>query len=501
VLQAHGIVHRYGDKRALDGVRLHLRAGEVHALMGQNGAGKSTLIKVLTGVEPLQAGGIQLSGTPLRPASPLDAQRLGISTVYQEVNLCANLSVAQNLFAGREPLRPWLRGGGIDWPQVNSRARERLAALGIDIDVRRELGAHSVAVQQMVAIARALDLSARVLILDEPTSSLDSHEVEQLFAALRRLRAGGMAILFVTHFLDQVYAIADRITVLRNGAFVGEYTTAQLDHAALVDAMVGRTAGSARAAQVQALPVAQGPAVLEARALGRRGGVHDVNLHVSPGEIVGLAGLLGSGRTETARLLFGLDHAGSGEIRMRGAPLAPRSPADAIDAGLAFCPEDRKTEGILPELSLRDNIVLTLQARTGLLRRIPARVREELTGRLARQLDVRAASLDMPIADLSGGNQQKCLLARALATEPKVLILDEPTRGIDVAGRQEILELLRGLARDGVGIVFISSDIDELLEVSSRIVVLRDRRVVGELPGGCSEDQVYSLIAAPAQSA
>lgn len=501
MLQAHGIVHSYGDKRALDGVQLHLRAGEVHALMGQNGAGKSTLIKVLTGVELLQAGSIQLSGAPLRPASPLDAQRLGISTVYQEVNLCANLSVAQNLFAGREPQRPWLRGGGIDWPQVNARARERLAALGIDIDVRRELGAYSVAVQQMVAIARALDLSARVLILDEPTSSLDSHEVEQLFAALRRLRADGMAILFVTHFLDQVYAIADRITVLRNGAFVGEYPTAELDHAALVDAMVGRSAGSARAVQAHPLPVAKGAAVLEARALGRRGSVHDVNLHVSPGEIVGLAGLLGSGRTETARLLFGLDHAGSGEIRMQGAPLAPRSPADAIDAGLAFCPEDRKTEGILPELSLRDNIVLTLQARTGLLRRIPARVRDELTERLARQLDVRAASLDMPIAELSGGNQQKCLLARALATEPKVLILDEPTRGIDVAGRQEILELLRGLARDGVGIVFISSDIDELLEVSSRIVVLRDRRVVGELPGGCGEDQVYALIAAPAESA
>lgn len=501
MLQAHGIVHSYGDKRALDGVQLHLRAGEVHALMGQNGAGKSTLIKVLTGVELLQAGSIQLSGAPLRPASPLDAQRLGISTVYQEVNLCANLSVAQNLFAGREPQRPWLRGGGIDWPQVNARARERLAALGIDIDVRRELGAYSVAVQQMVAIARALDLSARVLILDEPTSSLDSHEVEQLFAALRRLRADGMAILFVTHFLDQVYAIADRITVLRNGAFVGEYPTAELDHAALVDAMVGRSAGSARAVQAHPLPVAKGAAVLEARALGRRGSVHDVNLHVSAGEIVGLAGLLGSGRTETARLLFGLDHAGSGEIRMQGAPLAPRSPADAIDAGLAFCPEDRKTEGILPELSLRDNIVLTLQARTGLLRRIPARVRDELTERLARQLDVRAASLDMPIAELSGGNQQKCLLARALATEPKVLILDEPTRGIDVAGRQEILELLRGLARDGVGIVFISSDIDELLEVSSRIVVLRDRRVVGELPGGCGEDQVYALIAAPAESA
>jgi monosaccharide-transporting ATPase len=497
VLKASGIVHRYGDKRALDGVQLHLRAGEVHALMGQNGAGKSTLIKVLTGVEPLQAGSILLDGAPLSPASPLDAQRLGLSTVYQEVNLCTNLTVAQNLYAGREPLRAWHRGRGIDWRLLNARARERLASLGIDIDVRRELGGYSVAIQQMVAIARALDLSARVLILDEPTSSLDSSEVERLFGAMRKLRDNGMAILFVTHFLDQVYAISDRITVLRNGGFVGEYPVAELDHAALVAAMVGRVAGVPAEATRRQDAQNSVPPVLETDGLGRRGKVRGLNLSLRPGEILGLAGLLGSGRTESARLLFGLDQADSGELRVGGVPATLHSPADAIDAGLAYCPEERKTEGIVAELSIRDNMLLTLQARHGLLRKFPARERAELTDRLAKQLDVRAANLEMPIGDLSGGNQQKVLLARALATNPKVLILDEPTRGIDVAGKQEILALLREVARAGTAIVFISSDIEELLAVSSRIVVMRDRQPAGELSGGCGEDEVYALIAAP----
>jgi simple sugar transport system ATP-binding protein len=497
VLEARGIVHAYAGKPALDGVDFRLLAGEVHTLMGQNGAGKSTLIKVLTGVESLQAGDLTLDGQRIRPASTLDAQRLGISTVYQEVNLCPNLSVAENIFAGRQPRKSWTRGGGIDWAAVHQRSRELLRRLDVDIDVRRELGSYSVAIQQMVAIARAIDISARVLILDEPTSSLDSDEVEQLFRTLRALRESGMAILFVTHFLDQVYAISDRITVLRNGRLVGEYSAAELDHAALVAAMVGRAVTNGAATAPTAAAAANGAPVLTARDVERKGGVSGVNLEIRPGEVLGFAGLLGSGRTEVARLLFGLDSPDTGELRIQGEPVALRDPATAIGHGLSFCPEERKTEGIVDELSIRDNIVLSLQARMGLWRKLPNARRRELTDALAKQLDVRAASLDMPIGELSGGNQQKCLIARALATNPKLLILDEPTRGIDVAGKQEIMNLLVKLASEGMALVFISAEVEELLRVSSRIVVMRDRSQVGELPGGCHEDQVYALIAAP----
>jgi monosaccharide-transporting ATPase len=498
VLEARGIVHAYGGKRALDGVDLGLRAGEVHALMGQNGAGKSTLIKVLTGAELLQAGEMTLCGQRIRPTSTLEAQRSGISTVYQEVNLCPNLSVAENIFAGRQPRKAWSRGGGIDWPEVNRRSRELLLRLEVDVDVRRELGGYSVALQQMVAIARAIDISARVLILDEPTSSLDSGEVEQLFKALRGLRTSGLAILFVTHFLDQVYEISDRITVLRNGKLVGEYRPAELDHAALVAAMVGRSVdtGAAAAAKVANASRTDQP-VLGAHALARKGGASNVAFEIRPGEILGFAGLLGSGRTEVARMLCGLDRPESGEIRLQGEKVTLPDPAAAIAQGIAFCPEERKTEGIVDELSIRDNIVLSLQARMGLWRKLPAARRRELTDALAKQLDVRAASLDMPIGELSGGNQQKCVIARALATNPKLLVLDEPTRGIDVAGKQEIMNLLLELASKGMALVFISAEVDELLRVSSGIVVMRDRKQIGTLPGGCSEDQVYALIAAP----
>jgi monosaccharide-transporting ATPase len=498
VLEARGIAHAYAGTPALDGVDLTLRAGEVHALMGQNGAGKSTLIKVLTGVEPLQAGTITLGGRPVRPASTLDAQRLGLSTVYQEINLCPNLSVAENIFAGRQPRRPWSRGGGIDWREVNERSRALLARLDVHLDVRRELGGYSVALQQMVAIARAIDISAQVLILDEPTSSLDSDEVAQLFKALRGLRDSGLAILFVTHFLDQVYEICDRITVLRNGRLVGEHRTSELDHAALVSAMVGRNVSAGHAAGTRAVAAGNSARpVLAARGLERKGSVRGVNLDIHSGEVLGFAGLLGSGRTELARLLVGLDRPDSGELRIEGRPVKLDDPAAAIAAGLAFCPEERKTEGIVDELSIRDNIVLSLQARQGLWRKLPAQRTRELTDQLARQLDVRAASLDMPIGLLSGGNQQKCLIARALATNPRLLVLDEPTRGIDVAGKQEIMNLLVRLAADGMALVFISAEVEELLRVCSRIVVLRDRAQVGELPGGAHEDQVYAMIAAP----
>lgn len=491
VLELAGISKSFLGVRALAGVGLRLHAGEVHALMGQNGAGKSTLIKVLTGVYPADAGSIRLAGEPVQPRSPLEAQRLGISTVYQEVNLCPNLTVAENVFSGRYPRRR----GFIAWREMEERTRSLLARLSLDIDVTRLLSSYPVAVQQMVAIARALSVSARVLVLDEPTSSLDEDEVRRLFAVLRKLRDEGMAILFVTHFLDQVYAIADRITVLRNGELVGEYRVEHLPAPALIAAMVGRELAARREAAPAPEATAGGEALVELRGLGSKGVVHPTDLALRAGEIVGLAGLLGSGRTELARLLFGLERADQGELRVQGVPVRVERPAQAVALGMALLPEDRKTHGIVSELTVRENIVLALQARRGVLRNLPVQEQEKMAQAFVRALGIKTASLDTPIAQLSGGNQQKALLARWLATQPRLLILDEPTRGIDVAAKQEVMDEILRLAGEGMAVLFISSEIDEVVRVSHRIAVLRDRRKVGELPAGSQEQDVYHLIA------
>jgi len=492
VLQARGLDKRFGATVALAGAGLTLRVGEIHALMGQNGAGKSTLIKLLTGVERPDAGTIELDGRAIAPATPLDAQHAGISTVYQEVNLCPNLSVAENLYAGRYPRR---RFGLIDWVQVRSGARALLAELHLDIDVDLPLSSYPVAVQQMVAIARALGVSARVLVLDEPTSSLDEDEVRELFAVMRRLRGRGMAILFVTHFLDQVYAVSDRITVLRNGGLVGEYLPAQLPQAALVSAMVGREIELAGHRAATAHATDDAPVVVEARGLARRGGLQPVDLQLRAGEVLGLGGLLGSGRTELARLLFGLDRADRGEIRVEHVPVDLRHPADAVARGLALCPEERKTEGIVAGLSVRENIVLALQARRGWRRALPRARQEELARRFVGLLGIKAGDIETPVGALSGGNQQKVVLARWLATQPKLLILDEPTRGIDVAAKQEIMAEVVRLARAGMAVLFISAEIEELTRLGDRIAVMRERRKAGELPGGSDGQQVLDLIA------
>jgi simple sugar transport system ATP-binding protein len=497
VLSARGIRRTFPGVRALDNVELQLRAGEIHALMGQNGAGKSTLIKVLTGVHAPDSGSIELEGRPIRPASPLHAQQLGISTVYQEVNLCPNLTVAENIFAGRYPRRPWWRGGGIDWQAVEREARRLLTALQIDIEVTRLLSSYPVAIQQMIAIARATSVAARVLILDEPTSSLDADEVRQLFAVLDRLRRQGMAILFVTHFLEQVYAISDRITVLRNGSFVGEYRTSELSREALIAAMIGGAIAPATSASDtrDASDEVRSAPVLQAQGIARKGQLQATDFAVEAGEVVGIAGLLGSGRTELARLLFGLDAADSGAIVIAGQRAALHSPADAIACGLALCPEERKTEGLIADLSVRENIVLALQARAGLVPYLSREKQEAIAERFVAALGIKSASLETPVGQLSGGNQQKVLLARWLATEPRVLILDEPTRGIDIAAKQEIMNEIVALARSGMALVFISAEIEEVVRLADRIVVMRDRRKVGELPGGCGEHAVYEMIA------
>jgi galactofuranose transport system ATP-binding protein len=495
VLEARGLTRRFTGVLALSGVSLRLRAGEVHALMGQNGAGKSTLIKLLTGVYPADAGELLLNGERIHPTSPAAAQRLGISTVYQEVNLCPNLSVAENVFAGRYPHKGASGLWRIDWARMQADARALLARLNLDIDVTRLLSSYPVAVQQMVAIARALSVEARVLILDEPTSSLDEQEVERLFAVLRQLRGAGLAILFVTHFFEQMYAISDRITVLRNGELVGEYLKAELPPKALITAMVGRELSAAAGRNDSAAGVA-GEVLLQARGFGRRGVLNPVDLGLRRGEVVGVGGLLGSGRTELARLLFGLDRSDSGELQIDGARVRFDNPAQAIRHGLGMCPEERKHDGIVADLSVRENIALALQARLGLWKFLSIARQKEMADRFVKALGIKTADIDTPIALLSGGNQQKVVLARWLATEPRLLILDEPTRGIDVAAKQEIMNEILALARGGLAVLFISSEMDEVVRVADRIVVLRDRRKVGELPGNSSEQAVYHLIAA-----
>ena len=494
VLQAQGLCKRFGATVALDGAGITLRAGEIHALMGQNGAGKSTLIRLLTGADAADSGTITMDGLGITPASPLDAQRAGISTVYQEVNLCPNLSVAENLFIGRYPRD---RAGLIDHAKTREGAHALLAQLHLQLDVDRPLGSFPVAEQQLVAIARALGVSARVLILDEPTSSLDQREVQELFAAMRRLRERGMAILFITHFLEQVYAVSDRITVLRNGSLAGEYLATELTRSGLIAAMVGRDVGAGMSVERRTPEAGSGP-VVEVRGLGRRRVLHPLDLEVHAGEVLGLGGLLGSGRTELARLLFGLDVADSGEVRVRGHALRLRHPADAVAGGFALCPEERKTEGIIAGLSVRENIVLALQARAGWRLAVARKGEQALAQELVQRLGIKVHDIESPVAGLSGGNQQKVVLARWLATTPLLLILDEPTRGIDVAARREIMEQILQLSREGMAVLFISAELEELARLCDRIIVLRDRRKVGEVPGGSDSSQVMDLIAGAA---
>jgi len=493
VLDVTGIHKQFPGVKALSDAGLRLYPGEVHTLMGQNGAGKSTLIKVLTGVYRPERGSIVLDGQRIEPRSTQHAQELGISTVYQEVNLCPNLSVAENIFIGRYPRR----FGMIDWRRMRRDAIELLARLQVNVDVSQPLASYPLAIQQMVAIARALNISAKVLILDEPTSSLDEAEVQLLFSVLRSLREQGMAILFVTHFLEQTYAISDRITVMRNGEREGEYLCSELLRLALVNKMVGVAADTQEQPQACIEEDHQaGATLLKTKQLARRGVLAPLDLTIKQGELLGLAGLLGSGRTEAARLLFGADKADDGAIEIGGRPHTFATPRDAIAQGIGFCSEDRKHEGAILDLSVRENLILALQARQGLLRAIPLRRQQELADYYLKQLGIKTASIEAPLGTLSGGNQQKVLLARWLATEPKLMILDEPTRGIDVRAKQEIMDYVTTLCRKGMAILFISSELPEVLRVSDRIVVMRDRKACGEYRRGELDDSsVLHVIA------
>ncbi|TDB74708.1 sugar ABC transporter ATP-binding protein [Micromonospora sp. KC723] len=501
VLTMTAISKHFPGVRALDGVDFRLFPGEVHALMGENGAGKSTLIKVLTGVYGTDAGTITLDGTQVSFTGPMQAAAAGVSTVYQEVNLCTNLSVAENIFIGREPRR----GGAINWRQMRRQAQEALARLDLHIDVSELLGSYSLAVQQMVAIARAVDVQARVLILDEPTSSLDADEVAQLLRIMRQLRDQGIAILFVTHFLDQVYGIADRITVLRNGRLVGEYLTADLPQLALVEKMIGKELDALEQLDSEAgkdpARVAEGSPLVEADGLGRSGAVAPFSLTIHAGEVVGMAGLLGSGRTEVARLFFGADRADKGQLVVDGKPTTIRNPIAAIDRDIAFCSENRRTEGLIGELSVRENIILAMQAARGWLRPVPRRKQDELVQRWIEALSIRPADPERPVRNLSGGNQQKVLLARWLITEPRLLILDEPTRGIDIGAKTEIQRLVAQLSDGGMAVLFISAELEEVLRLSHKVAVMRDRQLVAQLTNDESldADRVMRAIASGAR--
>ncbi|MFC5059498.1 sugar ABC transporter ATP-binding protein [Saccharothrix xinjiangensis] len=484
-----GISVEFPGVKALQEVDFRLFPGEVHALMGENGAGKSTLIKALTGVHRLAAGEVRYAGEAVSFGGPAQAQAAGISTVYQEVNLCANLTVAENILLGREPRK----FGRIDGKAMRGRSAELLARIGLDIDPASVLESHPIAVQQLVAIARAVAVDARVLVLDEPTSSLDADEVAELFRIIRVLRDEGVAVLFVTHFLEQVYEISDRMTVLRNGRLVGEHMTASLSRLDLVSAMLGREVGLLE--EIEHRSGSPGEPLLVAEGLGRKGSVEPFDLTIRTGEVVGLAGLLGSGRTEVARLLYGADKADSGRVLVDGEPLRLTGPRAAIAAGIAFSSEDRKAEGVVADLSVRDNLILAMQAARGWARPVPRKLADELVAKYIEVLDIRPADPEKMVGNLSGGNQQKVLLARWLVTKPRLLILDEPTRGIDVGAKAQIQKLVAELAAEGMAVLFISAELEEVVRISDRVVVMRDRKMVAELGGDAGVDDVMELIA------
>jgi len=493
VLQMRNIHKSFPGVRALQGVDFTLRKGEVHALMGENGAGKSTLIKVLTGVYSKDEGQVSIDGNEVAIHSPQEAQKNGISTVYQEITLCPNLSVAENMYIGRS------ESICQNWKKMNADADKILQSLDIPAKATQQLSTCSLAVQQMVAIARAVDTDCKVLILDEPTSSLDEQEVEKLFRLMRDLKGRGVGIIFVTHFLDQVYEICDRITVMRDGQLVGEFEIEKLPRVQLVSKMLGKELDDLSDIQGEysTYENKEGEApVFEAEELCSDAGIKPFNFHIKKGEVNGFTGLLGSGRSESVRAIFGADHVTSGNVKMNGKAVKIRKPIDAMKNGIAYLPEDRKRDGIVGDLSVRDNILLAQQVLRGFLKPFSKAESDKIADEYIKLLSVKTASADTPIKSLSGGNQQKVILARWLLTHPEYLILDEPTRGIDVGTKVDIQKLVLKLASEGMSVTFISSELDEMLRTCSRLIVMRDGRMVGELSGqDLNQNKVMNTIA------
>jgi len=495
LLEGKGLSKIFPSTVALSNVDFTLYPGDVHVLVGENGAGKSTLIKLITGVHKKDSGVILLEGKEIDPQSPRHAQELGISAVYQEINLIPTMSVAENIFLGRQPMR----FGMINMGAANRQAKELLQDFGIDIDVMRNLSEYSVAVQQIIAIVRGVDLSAKVLILDEPTSSLDRHEVEQLFLLIRSLKQRGIGIVLITHFLDQVYEIADRITVLRNGKKVGEHRVNELSKVQLITEMLGKELNEVlkderkeghKRDKVENV-------FLSVKGFARQGMIEPFDLEIRPGEIVGLAGLLGSGRTEIAHLVFGIEKVDQGDAYVKGQEVNLSSPRKAIQQGFGLCPEDRKVEGIIGDLSVRENIILALQAKLGWFNYLSRQKQDQLANKMIEALKIVTPDAEKPVKELSGGNQQKVILARWLVSNPDFLILDEPTRGIDVGAHAEIIQIIKRLAKEGKAMLIISSELAEVVDYSDRVVVLRDHKKLRELEGDeINENTIMQAIAA-----
>lgn len=494
LLEMRGIYKSFPGVKALQNVDFTLCEGEIHALMGENGAGKSTLIKVLTGVYGKDEGDIFIKGHegPVQIHSPQEAQQVGISTVYQEISLCPNLSVAENIFIGRDI------GKLVSWRKMNRMADDLLRSLGIGVKATQQLGSCSIAVQQMVAIARAVDMECSVLILDEPTSSLDESEVAKLFKLMRDLKARGVGIIFVTHFLDQVYEVCDKITVLRDGTLVGEYEIENLPRVQLVSKMLGKEFDDMADIKEDA-PVFESTdetPLYEAEGLCSTEGIKPFNFNIRKGEVNGFTGLLGSGRSECVRAIFGADKVTSGTVKIDGKPVKINKPIDAMKNGIAYLPEDRKRDGIVGDLSVRDNIILALQVKTGFFKPFSKAQAAKFADNYIKLLDIKTASIHTPIKSLSGGNQQKVILGRWLLTDPQYLILDEPTRGIDIGTKTDIQKLVLKLASEGMSVTFISSETDEMLRTCSRLLVMRDRKLVGELTGDqLNQNTIMNTIA------
>ena len=491
VLQMQGICKTFPGVKALSNVDFTLRKGEIHALMGENGAGKSTLVKVMTGVYEKDAGRIEIEGRAVHFKSPQEAQNNGIGTVYQEITLCPNLTVAENMFIGRGS------HAFVQWKRMNARAAKLLDSLGIPARPTQQLSGCSLAVQQMIAIARAIDMDCKILVLDEPTSSLDADEVRKLFALMRELKSRGVGIVFITHFLDQVYEISDRITVLRNGELIGEYEAASLPQFDLVSKMMGKALEDVGNMQKREIAAhASETPVFEASGLSSAAGVKPFNYAIRKGEVNGFTGLLGSGRSESVRAIYAADKVTGGEIKINGKTVKIDEPIDAMKQGIGYLPEDRKGDGIIADLSVRDNIILAIQVMKGFFRPISRKQSEAFADEYIKRLNIKTASMNTPIKSLSGGNQQKVILGRWLLTHPQYLILDEPTRGIDVGTKVEIQKLVLQLAEEGVSVTFISSEIEEMLRTCSRLIVMKDRQIAGELSGtNLTQSDVMHVIA------
>jgi len=491
-----GITIEFPGVKALDGVNLRLFPGEVHALMGENGAGKSTMIKALTGVYKINAGSIEVDGKPQTFTGTGDAQNAGIATVYQEVNLCTNLTIGENVMLGHEVRGPL----GINWKKTYEKSKKFLAQMGLEhLDPKAPLSSISIAMQQLVAIARAMVIDAKVLILDEPTSSLDANEVQDLFKIMRKIRDSGVAILFVSHFLDQIYEITDRLTILRNGKFIKEVMTKDTPRDELIGMMIGKSAAelSQIGAKKAHKDISGERPIVSVKQLGLKGTINPTDLDVYPGQVVGFAGLLGSGRTELGRLLYGADKPDSGTYELKGKKISISDPYTALCNKIAYSTENRRDEGIIGDLTVRENMLIALQATRGMFKPIPKKEADEIVDKYMKELNVRPNDPNKLIKNLSGGNQQKVLIARWLATHPDLLILDEPTRGIDIGAKAEIQQVVLDLAEQGMGVVFISSEMEEVVRLSDDIEVLKDRHKIAELVNDdtVSQETIVQTIA------